>query len=182
MVVGAIVAAGIPIVLGAVGQSLLTPRERFPKVAPGEILRLALDIQALQEKRLTPVLSIDPFTGATVLSTSDQSPVLFNLLGERFAREALRGTLAESAAIFRAREELIESRRQFPVFPGSVGEETTPRDVVNQALSTSTAKVVAPGVVERKTSSLTARRRLGGPCAGLNTGFSRLNCARGGFA
>ncbi len=182
MVVATLLTAGIPVVLGATAQNLLTPRERFPKVPPGQILKLALDIQALQEKRLTPVLSIDPFTGATVLSTSDQSSILFDLLGERFAREELRGTPAESAAIFRAREELIESRRQFPVFPGSVGEETTPRDVVNQALSTTTAKVVAPGVVDRKTGSLARTRRLGGPCAGLNTGFSRINCERGGFA
>jgi len=180
VVVATLLTAGIPVVGSQIAQSLLTPRVRFPKVAPGEFLRLALDIQALEQKGLTPVLSVDPFTQATVLSTADQSPVLFNLLGESFARESLRGTPAESSAIFRAREELIESRRQFPVFPGSVGEETTPRDVVTQALTTTTAKVVAPGVVDRKTSSLVRSRRLGGPCAGLNTGFSRVNCARGG--
>lgn len=182
MVVGAIVTAGATAIGSQIAQNLLTPRVRFPKVTPGEILRLALDIQALQEKRLTPVLSIDPFTGGTVLSTADQSSVLFDLLGESFARESLRGTPEESAEIFRAREELIESRRQFPVFPGEIGEAPTTRDVVTQALSTTTAKVVAPGVVDRKTSSLATSRRLGGPCAGANTGFSRLNCARGGFS
>lgn len=182
MVVPAILGAAIPAVGSVIVQNLLTRRERFPKVAPGDILRRALDIVAIQEKGLTPVVSIDPFTGASVLSTADQAPVLFDILGESFAREFLRGTPEESAAIFRAREELIERRRQFPVFPGSVGEQPTTRDVVNQALSTTTAKVMGPGVVDRKTSSLSPRRRLGGPCAGLNTGFSRLNCARGGFA
>jgi len=182
VVVGAILTAAIPAVGSVIVQTLLTPRERFPKVQPGDILRQALDIVAIQEKGLTPVLSVDPFTGDSVLSTADQAPILFQLLGERFAREAFRSTPEENAAIFRAREELIERRRQFPVFPGSIGEQPTARDVVTQALSTTTAKVVAPGVVDRKTSSLARPRRLGGPCAGLNTGFSRLNCARGGFA
>jgi len=182
VVVGAILTAAIPAVGSVIVQNLLTRRERFPLVAPGDILRRALDIVAIQEKGLTPVVSIDPFTGASVLSTADQAPVLFEILGESFAREFLRGTPEESAAIFRAREELIESRRQFPVFPGEIGEAPTARDAVTQALSTTTAKVVAPGVVDRKTSSLARSRRLGGPCAAANTGFSRLNCARGGFA
>ncbi len=182
MVVGVILTAAIPAVASVIVQNLLTKRERSPTLPPGDILRTALGIQALEQKGLDPVLSINPFTGGFVLSTADQSPILFELLGESFARESLRGTPEESAAIFSARQELIESRRQFPVFPGSVGEETTARDVVTQALSTTTAKVVAPGVVDRKTSSLARSRRLGGPCAGANTGFSRLNCARGGFA
>jgi len=182
VVVGVILTAAIPAVATATLQTLLTPRQRFPKITPGDFVRRGLDIVALQERGLTPVITIDPFTGSSVLSTADQAPILVTLLGERFAREAFRGTPEESEAIFRAREELIERRRQFPVFPGEIGEAPTVRDVVNEALSTTTAKVVAPGVVERKTSSLIASRRLGGPCAAANTGFSRLNCARGGFA
>jgi len=182
VVVGAIVTTGIPIVLGSIAQNLLTPRIRSPKIAPGDILRLALDIQAIEAQGNTPVVSIDPFTGGAVLSTANQASSLFDLLGERFARESLRSTPEESAAIFAAREELIESRRQFPVFPGPIEEQTTARETVTQALATTTAKVVAPGVVERKTSGLATSRRLGGPCAAANTGFSRLNCARGGFA
>lgn len=182
MVVATLVATGIPIVASAIVQNLATPRQRFPKVQPGDILRLALDIQAIAAQGNTPVVSIDPFTGNTVLSTANQAGSLFDLLGERFAREALRGTEEEGAAVFAAREALIESRRQFPVFPEPITEQPTPRDVITQALATTTAKVVAPGVVERKTSSLATSRRLGGPCAAANTGFSRLNCARGGFA
>jgi len=182
VVVAVVLTAAIPVVGGAVVQNLLTPRVRFPKIAPGDILRLALDIQAIEAQGNTPVVSIDPFTGGAVLSTANQASSLFDLLGERFARESLRSTPEDSAAIFEAREALIESRRQFPVFPGPIEEQTTTRETVTQALATTTAKVVAPGVVERKTSGLATSRRLGGPCAAANTGFSRLTCARGGFA
>jgi len=179
MVVGVILTAAIPAVATTIIQTLVTPKVRSPKVAPGDILRQALDIVAIQEQGNTPVLTIDPFTGDRVLSTADQAPILFDLLGERFARETLRGTPEESAAIFQEREAFIDSRRQLPVAAEPVN---TVRETVVQALSTTTAKNVSPGIVDRKTSSLARSRRLGGPCAAANTGFSRLNCARGGFA
>jgi hypothetical protein len=168
----------LPLITG-IQAELANRADRSPKIAPGEFLRLALDIQALSERGLTPVINVDPFTGGTVLSTSDQSGLLFDLLGTRFATAALAGTPADSASLLRAREEFIQSRREGtpPVDP-----QPTVRDQVVAALSTSTAKLVAPGIVAKKTSSLAASRRLGGPCAGANTGFSRLNCARGGFS
>ncbi len=180
MVAGAIVAAVGPIIVSTALQSeVANHATRSPKIAPGEFLRTALQIQALSERGLVPVISTDPFTGATVLSTEDQLPGLFNLLGERFARATLAGTPEESAALLGAREEFIESRRE-----GTPPASSTPtvRDQVVAALSTSTAKPVAPGIVAKKSSSLVTSRRLGGPCAAANTGFNRLNCARGGFA
>lgn len=180
MVVGAIIAAGIPVIAQAVIQSEVSRAQlKSPKIRPGEFLRLALEIQALSESGLSPVLSVDPFTGATVLSTTDQSGVLFNILGEKFAREALAGTPEESAVILQAREQFIQSRRVAAVAAPTV---PTLREEVVGVLAPSTAKLVAPGVVAKKSSGVATPSRLGGPCAAANTGFSRLNCARGGFA
>ena len=180
MVIGAIVAAVAPAIVSATIQAELANRaDRSPKIRPGEILRTALNIQALSESGLTPVLSVDPFTGGQVLSSADQSAGLFNLLGERFARAALAGTPEESAAILRAREDLIQQRRGIAT---TAVEPPSLRSEVVAALSPVTPRVVAPGVVAKKSSGMIMPRRLGGPCAAANTGFSRLNCARGGFA
>lgn len=148
------------VVLGlqARGGPLEPERQRFPGLAPGDILRAALSIQALSEAGLVPVASTDPFTGDLVVSTQDQAPILETLLGEKFAREALAGTPEE-----------IEQVRTF-------------RDEVVDSLRMPTARVVAPGVVSKGSRDLGRPTRLGGPCAAANTGFSRLNCARGGFA
>jgi len=148
------------VVLGlqARGGPLEPERQRFPGLSPGDILRAALSIQALSEAGLVPVASTDPFTGDLVVSTQDQSPILETLLGEKFAREALAGTPEEIAGVRTFRDEVIGS------------------------LTTVTARVVAPGVVAKGSRDLVPSKRLGGPCAAANTGFSRLNCARGGFA
>lgn len=180
MVVPVVVGVAAPILLETVLTAELGRRASpSPKIRPGEFLRTALEIQALSEQGLTPVLSSDPFSQNLVLSTESQSAGLFNLLGERFARTALAGTPEESAALLRAREEFVESRRV-----GTPPEASAPtvRDQVVAALSTTTGKVVGPGVVAKKSSSLAVSRRLGGPCAAANTGFSRLTCARGGFS
>jgi len=145
-------------ILTAQGGPFAPERERFPRQKPGDLLEAALAIQALSEQGLTPRVSTDPFTGDLVVSTADQSSVLQTLLGERFAREELRPS------------------------PEEVGEVLTFREEVVRSLAVPTARVVAPGVVARRTSDLGKTSRLGGPCAGATTGFNRLNCARGGFA
>jgi len=135
-------------------------------------------------------MSRDPFTGNLVLSTADQNPFLFEILGERFAREALATTPEESRALFAERERFIESRRVSPVFPITTAEvpvSTDPavdqvREQVILGLVATSPKVVAPGVVSGRTAKSTRPgRRLGGPCAGVTTGFQRLTCGRGGF-
>jgi len=148
------------VVLGlqARGGPLEPERQRFPGLSPGDILRGALAIQALSESGLVPVASTDPFTGDLVISTQDQSPVLETLLGEKFARETLAAT------------------------PEEIEEQRTFRDQVIDSFSMPTARVIGPGVVSRGSRDAGISRRLGGPCAAANTGFSRLNCARGGFA
>lgn len=180
MPVPLLVAALAPVLLETVVTAELSNRAlKSPKIRPGEFLGLALQIQALSESGLSPVISADPFTGDTVLSTTDQLPGLFNLLGEKFAREALAPSPEEISSIGLAREQFIESA------PGaSVAVPTVPtvREEVVAALAPSTARLVAPGVVAKKTSGTAMSSRLGGPCAAANTGFSRLNCARGGFA
>ena len=181
-VVGGIIQAVGPAILGASAQSLLTERQRFPRISPGNILRTSLATTALSERGLSPVVSTDPFTGNLVISTEDQSAGLFNLLGERFAREALASTPEESAEIFRQREAFIESRRQFPVFPG--GSDPPVDDLRQQVIAPllrESPVPVAPGVVS-STRPAAMPRRLGGPCAGVTTGFQRLNCARGGIS
>ncbi len=180
-VLGAIQAVG-PAILGATAQTLLTKRERFPSLAPGELLQASLQIQALSERGLVPRVSTDPFTGNLVISTESQSEGLFNLLGERFAREALASTPEESAAIFSEREAFIESRRLNPVFPsGADPPVPTVREQVVASLSRSSPQPIAPGVVSNARPNVMVRR-LAGPCAGPTTGFARLNCARGGIS
>jgi len=148
----------LPIVLQAPGGPLAPAREGFPRISPGDILRAALGIQALSERGLVPVASFDPFSGDLVVSTQDQSGVLTDILGSKFASEALAPTQQEIAEIGTLRDE-----------------------VVNR-LAMPTARRVGPGVVVRRSRDFARTRRLGGPCAAANTGFSRLNCARGGFS
>lgn len=148
----------LPLALQARGGPFEPERQRLPGITPGDILRGALAIQALSESGKVPVASTDPFTGDLVISTKDQAPVLQTLLGEKFARETLAST------------------------PEEVEEVRTFRDEVIDSLSTPTARVIGPGVVSRGGRDAATSRRLGGPCAAANTGFSRLNCARGGFA
>jgi len=171
-----------PAVLGVTVQTLLTKKERFPGLSPGDILRTAIQTQALSERGLVPRVSTDPFTGNVVISTEDQSAGLFNLLGERFAREALASTPEESAATFAAREAFIESRRVNPFFPTVPDPAVeTVRDQVVASLVRESPTQVAPGVVSpSRPQAMT--RRLAGPCAGITTGFERLNCARGGIS
>jgi len=174
-VIGGVVSALGPAVIGSVGTTLLTERTRFPRIAPGDILRAALATQALSEQGLVPRISTDPFTGNLVVSTENQTAGLFNLLGERFAREALASTPAESAAIFAERE-------AFPVSASNVDPPVAEvRENVLMALQRVSPTVIAPGVVSAARPS-TMSRRLGGPCAGVTTGFERLNCARGGIS
>lgn len=159
MVVGTIIATLGPAVLSQIIQiEMQRGQDRAIRITPGDILRGALAIQALSEGGLVPVASTDPFTGDLVISTQDQSPVLETLLGEKFARETLAAT------------------------PGEIEEVRTFRDQVIDSLSMPTARVTGPGVVSRGSRGAATSRRLGGPCAAANTGFSRLNCARGGFA
>jgi len=159
-------ALGLGLISGAtssgatlLAQQALSPAgENLPGIKPGDILRAALDIQALSEAGLKPVSLTDPFTGNLVVATENQLPRLFDILGERFAREELSP----------GPEEITEIR--------------TLRDAVVQSLAMPTARRAGPGVVVRRSSDLSSGRRLGGPCAAANTGFTRLRCGRGGFS
>jgi len=186
MVVGALIAALGPIVateaVQARGGPLQRPFQRAPGISPGDFLKASLAVQALSERGLVPVVSDDPFTGNLVISTQDQAGDLFNILGERFAREELRSTPEENAAIFAARQAFNEQRRLFPVFPGGTDPPVTNiRAEVIADLARVSPTVIAPGVVSSARPS-TMSRRLAGPCAGVTTGFMRLNCARGGIS
>jgi len=165
-----------PVVLGAAlqarGGPLAPSFQRAPGLKPGDILRTALDIQALSESGRVPRVSTDPFTGNLVVSTEQQTAGLFNLLGERFAREALATTPEESAITFAEREAFIASRR-LPT--------TEVRAAIVENFARVSPAVIAPGVVSSTRPGATIRR-LGGPCAGITTGFQRLNCARGGIS
>jgi len=185
MVVPLIIGALAPVILGeglqARGGPLERPFQRSPGLKPGDILRASLITQSLSETGRSPVVSTDPFTGNLVISIESQEDDLFNLLGERFAREVLASTPAESAAVFAEREAFIESRRVTPVFPVGVPAPVDDlRQTVIAPLLRESPSVVAPGVVSSARPGAISRR-LGGPCAGITTGFARLNCGRGGF-
>lgn len=192
MVVGAIVAAVAPQILGAAVQTRggpldLTPRApRLPKGDLGKALQGIVDLQA---RGLEPVLSKNPFTGGLVLSTADQGEVLQDILFERQRREALAPDPQEIAEIRAFRQAFIERGRTQGLVDPRVAVEVgpVPPAVPVETVSTSvTARLVAPGVVERGTTPrVTSRRikaRLAGQCAGPQTGISRLRCGRGGFA
>lgn len=161
------------------GGPLAPGFDRAPGLQPGDILSVALQTQAMSEAGLSPVVSTDPFTGNVVISTLDQAEGLFNLLGEKFAREALAPGPAESAQVFAEREAFIESRRLTPAFP--VPPVTEAREQVVALLTRVSPSVIAPGVVSSARPAAMSRR-LAGPCAGPTTGFERLNCARGGIS
>lgn len=152
--------------------------QRSPRLDPGAIIAAVREVEL---RGLTPVISKDPFTGGFVISTADQGPVLFEILEAKFLREELAPTPAELASDFAFREFIIEQKAlasrplsaltQVSSIPGS----TRP-----------TARLIGPGVVGRGGSPRpvipTRISRLSGPCAGPQTGFSRLTCARGGIA
>ena len=185
MVLGVVIPAIGAAVIGEALQARGGPFDvapRSPQVQPGDILRLALEAQALSERGLQPVISTDPFTGNTVISTSDQSGILQTLLGEKFAREALAATPEEIGEVFAFQQEAIARGRAGTLFPSVAPDPTSStRDQVVADLFTATARVVAPGVVARRSRDLAVPGRLGGPCAAANTGFTRLRCGRGGF-
>jgi len=155
-----------------------------------EFAALFKDVQALADRGLDPLLFTDPFTGGLTLATADQGPVIFGILEERFARQEQAGQL-EPLAVRRQRQALLEQRRNpSPVFPITTTEVPVTADpVIDQAreqvilsLIATSPKVVAPGVVSSRTAKSTRpQSRLGGPCAGITTGFQRVTCARGGF-
>ena len=188
MVLGVLIPAVAPAILGAGlsarGGPLEQPRGDVPKIKPGEIIEIALASQALESTGRELRLTTDPFTGGLVISAADQDLRLFDILGEKFAREALRATPEESQQVFDERQALIESRRLFPVFPTAPAPpppSTEVRQQVVAALTRESPRAIAPGRVSSASAGLMSRR-LGGPCAGVTTGFTRLNCARGGIS
>lgn len=112
MVVSAILTVGIPIVASAVLQTL-APRQRFPSLKPGDLLKTAIEIQNLTRRGLTPRLAPNPFEpGGFLLGTRDQTnieEIAFTLAQRKFF--AL--TRAESAELFEIRQSFIDS------FPGA---------------------------------------------------------------
>ena len=184
IVIGGIIQAAAPVVLGAAVQSL--QRTRFPRPPKGDLGRTVQGILELQARGLEPVLSKDPFTGGFVLSTADQADVLQDILLARSRRQALAPDAQEIAEIRAFRQAFIDvGRTQGLVDPRIPTAAAAIQPAAVESVSV-TAKLVAPGVVERgRTPRVTSRRlksRLAGPCAGPQTGITRLRCARGGLA
>lgn len=186
MVFGALVVGAGAAIAGEGIKDLLTPAIRSPKApSAAEERQFQRDILAIVNRGGTPVVSKDPFTGARVLSTESQAPFLFDILGERFAREFFAAQ--EEARVLPS---LTEVGVRFggvstvaPVAPVPARAVDVQREQVIQSLVATSPKVIAPGVVSSRTAKSTRPgRRLGGPCAGVTTGFQRLSCARGGFA
>jgi len=148
-----------------IGQSIQPRGGRAPGIKPGDLLRAALDIQALSERGLVPRVSTDPFTGNLVVSTMDQTPILNELLADRTIRELLAPTESELSGIRAVRSTTLS------LVPGQ---------------GSATARQVAPGRVERgpsiTSSAAAVTRNLSGPCAGATSGFQRVQCNVGGFA
>lgn len=163
------------------GGGPFAPRTEGGTVKKGDILRLNIDMQALADRGLSPQVSIDPFTGNIVLSTLDQAPVLFEILEARALRESLKPTPEELAGDLAFRDFIIEQRR-LTSRPLSALTQVSAIPVSTRP----TARLIGPGVVGRgdqpRPGIPSRQTRLSGPCAGPQTGFSRLTCARGGIA
>ena len=164
-----------PQIVGA-GVAAGAQSSTAPKGPASRALQSLVDAGiALTERGVTPVLSRDPFTGNTVLSSMDQSPILQQLLFEKAVREATRATPEEIGEIRELREQIIEAR-SVAADPAPVGQPVT---VAQALLSTApTAREAAPGVVSRGNRPAITPR-LSTACAGRQTGFSRLRCGRG---
>jgi len=183
--VAGVAGAGVGIVI----QGLLSGqgRERAPKGPGQEALQAIADIQA---RGLDPVVSRDPFTGGLVFSTVDQAEVLEGILFERERKRALAPTPGELDEIRAFRQAFIDRFDRFGPLPDprvavpAAGEPVT-APIVMAASTSVTARLVAPGVVERGTAPrVTSRRlkdRLSGQCAGPQTGITRLRCGEGGM-
>jgi len=185
----------LPVVLGALGGSVLAEglgarggpleaaRQGSIRISPGSILKAALDVQALSESGVQPQISEDPFTGNLVVSSVDQAQNLFGILEDREARKLLAPFPEEIVEIRELRDRVIEVGRNL-----NTSDLRLTQTVANVPVSTRvTGRLIAPGVVGRGnvpaigSASATASRRLAGPCAGPQTGFSRLRCAQGAF-
>ncbi len=183
--VAAVAGAGVGIVI----QGLLSGqgRERVPRGPGQELFDAIADVQA---RGLQPRVTRDPFTGGLVISSADQAEVLQGILFERERGRILAPTTQEIDEIRAFRQAFIDvGRSQGLVDPrvaAAAAVEPVAAPSVLAASTSVTARLVAPGVVERGvTPRLTSRRlkdRLSGECAGPQTGISRLRCGRGGFA
>lgn len=177
--------AGVAIVI----QGLLAGQGRVrAPVGPGqEALQAIADIQA---RGLEPVVSRDPFTGGLVFSTGDQAEVLQGILFERQRSRILAPTTGEIDEIRAFRQAFIDAGRSQglvdPRVAAAAAVEPAAAPTVLAAATSVTARLVAPGVVERGTTPRVTSRRLkdelSGQCAGPQTGITRLRCGRGGFA
>jgi len=160
--IGALLATGAvqPALLGISAEKNRIP---VPKISPGDLLKAALDIQALNARGLDPRLTTDPFTGDFVVSSADQSQFLEQILLDRAVGRESVATPRDVQEIRELRDVIIEARSGPAFF--------TP--------STPTGRVTAPGVVSRGNR---LRSRVSGPCAGVLTQAQRAVCSRGGFA
>lgn len=130
MVVSAIITLGIPIVGSATLQTL-APRQRFPAISPGDLLRTAIEIQNLTRRGLQPALTPNPFEpGGFILGTRDQrfAPEIAFTLAERAFFGLTRG---ESAELFEIRQRFIDS---FPGAGGVPSPVAAPPAVVGQQI------------------------------------------------
>jgi len=170
LIVSGIVKAAAPAILGQAVQ-VEVARTRFPGIKPGDLLKASLDIQSLSERGLSPVTSVDPFTGNLVISTADQSTVLAGILADReIGRQidALGEEPGSPAALQRIAlaQQIRETAREH--VPGTIG---------------ATARLVAPGVVVRgELRPGLPGRPLSGPCAGGGSILEQIRCNVGGFA
>jgi len=150
---------GAPLALGVQAEIARGQKERFPGIKPGDLLRAALDIQALSEGGQQARVTNDPFTGDLVVSTPDQANVLEGILADRTIRDLLTPTEEDKA------QAEITRQRVLSFVPGTLG---------------ATARLVAPGVVIR--GEIRPGRPQSGPCAGGISRLSQIRCNIGGFA
>ncbi len=124
-------------------KTALTPREEFPKISPGDLVRLAVGARDLRRRGLQPIIEEDFETGNFILSTADQRlvPQIVATLNER---EFQRLTPPESSQLFDLRQQLIEFRSAGSLFPGEISSPGIVSDrVTNRSLCLASARNLA---------------------------------------
>ncbi len=159
----------------------LRPSSDSPPFKTGDIFKAAMLIQGLSERGLVPVASTDPFTGNLVISTENQADVLFGILSDRAARLEFPFTEEDEGALFAARERFID-RAAATARPTSALTQTSPPAFSNRVTARpAPAGGVSRGGVPSRSAAVTLGpgngvMRLSSPCAGPQTGISRLRC------
>jgi ribosomal protein L19 len=164
----------IPPLLGL--QAYLANRaEKLPKIKPGDLVKVAVQIKEIQTRGGIPRITTDPYTGNVLIYEASQDP--FAIRETQVQREAATPGPDYANQIYQLRQQLIEALAR----PKVSSPTATPRraDIPVSAQQRATRRFVGAGRVSK--GNLVSDQMLAGPCAGVVSGLQKIRCNRGGF-